>query len=95
MRPLFMNSKLRGHDIFLTYVDAHSTIRFKRAANNEKIRELEDRYRTSFRETLPVLRDLSDHFFMIDSNCSDKNLEEKFDENVERVAGKIKSIRSR
>ena len=95
MRPLFLNSKLRGHDTILSYVDAHSTIRFKRSAENEKIRELEDKYRTSFRETLPTLRSLSDHFFMIDSNCSDENLIKKFDENVERVAGKIKSIRSR
>lgn len=89
MRPLFMNSRLRGHDTFLVYVNASSETRFERSKQNEQIKELEDRYRTSFKETLPTLKDLSDHFFMVNNDNGDLS------SHAERVAGKIKSIRSR
>lgn len=89
MRPLFMNSKLRGHDVFLVYINATSESRFERAGVNEKIKELEDRYRISFSETLPILKEHSDHFYMASSDTL-----EDLNPNVERVAGKIKSIRS-
>ena len=91
MRPLFMNSKLRGHDIIMVYINANGDTRFERSKNNEKIMELEDRYKASFSETLPILKNLSDQFYMVNNS---NDMENSLEFNVQRITGKIKSIRS-
>ena len=87
MRPLFMNSKLRGHDVLLVYIDADQESRALRTT--KRIQELESRYKESFLETLPTLKALADHFIMV-SNTT----EEKLSERAKSVSDKIKGIRS-
>lgn len=88
MRPLFMNSKLRGHDILMAFVSANQSSRFERAPN-ERVKEYEDKYRINFIETLPILKKLSDYFMMVDNSGKESDL----DKYVELISDKIKSIR--
>lgn len=89
MRPFFMNSKVRGHDVMLVFINTNPENRFKRSLDDEQVRKLEDRYKTSFEESLPTLKYLSDHFVIV-NNDEDGQL----DSYVEKVAEKIKNIRN-
>lgn len=89
MRPLFMNSHIRGHDIIMVYVNANIKNRFERSTDVEQIKKLEDRYKTSFKESLPILKYLSDYFIIVNNN-EDSQL----NSGVIKVAEKIKNIRN-
>lgn len=95
MRPLFMNAKLRGHRVYLVYVHADLKNRSKRT--DKDLSKFEDKYRTNFLETLPILKEHADTFVTFSNNNDDEFGPgvSWLDKVAKDLAGKIKSIRSR
>lgn len=93
MRPLFMNSKLRGHNVLMVYLNATLDDRLSRIPEKDadKFKELEDRYKNNFSSTLPELKPHVDNFYIIDWPNNER--EEELNKHVDALANKIKSIR--
>ena len=90
MRPLFMNAKLRGHKVAMVYVDTPLKKRIERS-KNDKLADLDHRYAISFKETIPILRALSDEFIIMGNGSDDLS---ELDKYIDIVAEKVKNIRS-
>lgn len=90
MRPLFMNAKVAGHEVYMVYVHADLESRSKRTSKD--LTAFEDRYKNDFLETLPILKQHTDHWAIVSNNNDENN--ELMDSTVENITMKIKSTRS-
>ncbi len=84
MTQLFMDAKIREHDIYLIYVNASLEKRTELAAG-KNISKFEGKYASNFQQSLPELKHMSDHFLVINNNGSLSEL----DENISPLAAKI------
>lgn len=91
MQPLFINAKVRNHDIFLVFVNSNLNNRQQRA-NGINLNQFESRYAEDFQQTIPRLRPLANEFSIINNN--DVELTE-LTKTANHIAEKIKLIRNK
>ena len=90
MRPLLLNAKVRGHDVFVVYIDTPLEKRIERTGD-KNLTNLEERYKKSFGEALPMLRKNSKEFIIV-GNGSDGLSE--LDKYARIMCEKIRKVRS-
>lgn len=89
MAQLFMDAKIRGHDIYLIYVNTPLEKR-KEWANDKDINKFEEKYISSFQQSLPELKPMADRFLIINNNGDLSEL----DEDIISLATEITKLRS-
>jgi hypothetical protein len=74
MRPLFVQSQVRGHRIFYVFIGA-SVDDCKRRGGNRWKANFEDDYSGSFEATVPALKRMADHFTVVVNKDDPKRTE--------------------